>query len=165
MLRRTFLVSLAGASLATTAAHAQGFGGGFGGDPFVQNELSGGAFAMATSQIALQRSRNPDVRTFAQLEINEQTAVAAALGAAPGRAPLRQDQAAIVEQLSGMSGRTFDRMYIQGQIAGHRELLALNSEYAQGGSDPQARSVAIVAVPSIQTHLQILSRLQRRGFA
>jgi putative membrane protein len=122
--------------------------------------LMGGEFAMQTSQLALERSRNARVREFAQLEINEQLAYAAALGARPGSASLRPDHAQMLQQLQGMTGSSFDRMYVQGQIMGHEELFALNSAYAQAGYDTQGRSVAILAVPSIQTHLTILSRLR-----
>ena len=50
---------------------------------------------------------------------------------------------------------------MRGQIAGHEELLALNTAYAQGGVDTVGRAVANLAVPSIQTHLSILGRLRR----
>src|SRR5438093_1094498 len=79
-------------------------------DQFRLAELMGGEFAILTSRLALERSRNPNVRNFAQLEINEQTAVAAALGATPGGVPPRPDQMAIVQQLQSMTpGRQFDR--------------------------------------------------------
>ncbi len=122
--------------------------------------LMTGGFAMQSSQVALERSRNPQVQEFAQLEINEQIALAAALGARPGSAPLRPDHAQMLQQLQAMTGRSFDRMYVQGQIMGHNEALALTSAYAQSGFDTQGRSVAILAVPSIQTHLTILSRVR-----
>lgn len=137
-----------------------GFGGGQ--DAFRTAALQDGSFAIQTSQIALSRSRNRDVRQFAQLEINEQVSIAAALGASAATPlPLRPDQAQIVERLQNASGRTFDALYIQGQMAGHAELLSLNSAYAQDGQDLADRRVAVVAVPSIQTHLSILGRLQR----
>ncbi len=122
--------------------------------------LMTGGFAMQTSQVALERSRNPQVREFAQLEVNEQIALAAALGARPGSTPLRPDHAQMLQQLQAMTGRSFDRMYVEGQIMGHNEALALTSTYAQSGFDAQGRSVAILAVPSIQTHLTILSRVR-----
>lgn len=122
--------------------------------------LMTGGFAMQSSQVALERSRNPQVQEFAQLEINEQIALAAALGARPGSTPLRPDHAQMLQQLQAMAGRSFDRMYVQGQIMGHNEALALTSAYAQSGFDTQGRSVAILAVPSIQTHLTILNRVR-----
>jgi putative membrane protein len=66
----------------------------------------------------------------------------------------------MLQQLQAMTGRSFDRMYVQGQIMGHNEGLALTSAYAQSGFDTQGRAVATLAVPSIQTHLTILSRLR-----
>lgn len=165
--RRSMLLALAGASCAVPLAGARALSGGpLGPEQFRMAELMGGEFAILTSQIALSRSRNPSVRNFAQLEINEQTAVAAALGALPGGVQPRPDQAAIIQELQRMPpGPAFDRAYVEGQIAGHEQLLALNTAYAQGGADSRGRTVATVAVPSIQTHLSILSRLRRGGLA
>ena len=159
MQRRTFLVAAAGAGLvASTSAKAQGFGGPSEGATRV---LMVGGFSLQTSQLALQRSRNSQIRNFAQLEANEQAAVAAALGVQPGSVPPSQEEAEMLQQLASLSGRQFDRMYVTGQIQGHQQLLELNSANAQSGGDPLGRAVAIVSVPSIQTHLQILSGLRR----
>jgi putative membrane protein len=163
--RRSVLLALAGVVSAAPIVSAQPLLPSSP-DQFRLSELMGGEFAILTSRLALERSRNPNVRNFAQLEINEQTAVAAALGATPGGVQPRPDQLAIVQQLQAMApGRQFDRAYIEGQLAGHEELLALNTAYAQGGSDQRGRAVATVAVPSIQTHLSILSNLRRNGLA
>ncbi|MCK2053167.1 DUF4142 domain-containing protein [Methylobacterium sp. 37f] len=162
--RRSVLFAMAGLVSAVPLAQAQPAFDLGSPDQFRLSELMGGEFAIQTSRLALERSRSPAIRNFAQLEINEQTAVAAALGATPGNVQPRPDQMAILQQLQGLSpGRAFDRAYVQGQIAGHEELLALNTAYAQGGSDPRSRAVATVAVPSIQTHLSMLSSLRRGG--
>ncbi|KAA2237434.1 DUF4142 domain-containing protein [Salinarimonas soli] len=124
--------------------------------------LMGGDFAILMSELALQRSRNPHVRRFAQLEINEQVSVAASLGAQPGTAGLRPDQAALLDRLNATPpSPRFDQLYVRGQIIGHRELFALNTAYQRGASagDPTGLAVANLAVPSIETHLTILSRL------
>jgi putative membrane protein len=125
--------------------------------------LMGGEFAMQTSQLALERARMPAVRNFAQLEINEQLGVAASLGGTPGATPLRPDQAALVQQLAALSGPRFDRMYVEGQVLGHEELLALNTTVLRSRADPTGVTVANLAVPSIQTHLRVLNRLQQGG--
>jgi putative membrane protein len=159
MQRRAFLVAAAGASLVASAgAKAQGFGGASDGTTRV---LMVGGFSLQTSQLALQRSRNSKVRDFAQLEANEQAAVAAALGAQPGSVPLSQEEAEQLQQLAALSGRQFDHMYVAGQIQGHQQLLDLNSANAQSSGDQLSRAVAILSVPAIQTHLHILSDLRR----
>jgi putative membrane protein len=124
--------------------------------------LMGGDFAILTSELALQRSRNPHVRRFAELEIHEQVSVAASLGAQPGTAGLRPDQAALFDQLNATRpSPRFDQLYVRGQIIGHRELLGLNSAYRRASAgDPTGLAVANLAVPSIETHLTILGRLR-----
>jgi putative membrane protein len=124
--------------------------------------LMGGDFAILTSELALQRSRNPHVRRFAQLEINEQVSVAASLGARPGTAGLRPDQAALFDELAATpASPRFDRLYVRGQIIGHRELLGLNDAYRRrAAGDPTGLAVANLAVPSIETHLTILSQMK-----
>jgi putative membrane protein len=123
--------------------------------------LMGGDFATATSQLARQKSRSAAVRAFAQMEINEQAAVAMAFGARPGQAGLSRKHAAMVQELTALSGAAFDAAYIDGQISGHQELLRIHRQYARNGRDPMARGASLVGVPSIETHLAILKQLRR----
>lgn len=122
--------------------------------------LMGGDFATMTSQLALEKSENPMVRSFAELEITEQAAVATAFGAEPGMAGLSEEHAVMLAELEAAEGAAFDMMYIDGQIAGHEELLAIHEDYAESGSDPMARGASMVGVPAIQTHLGILQSIR-----
>jgi putative membrane protein len=159
MLRRSFLLALGGLGLSTYTAQSK---------PIPQRDfrtadLMGGAFAMQTSQLALTRTGNPDIVNFANAEIAEQVQVASALGAAPGSAPLRPDHAALLQRLQATPSGPFDRMYVQGQIRGHRELLALNNSYLRSGGNPSEQQVAQMSLPIIQRHLAILSSLREVG--
>ncbi len=122
--------------------------------------LMGGDFATATSQLAVQRSSNRMVRTFAELEIAEQAAVAKAFGSRPGAAGLTRRHASMLRSLQALRGNQFDRMYIDGQIAGHKELLTIHRRYARSGNDPMARGAALVGVTGIESHLVMLSTIK-----
>ncbi|MBP0115300.1 DUF4142 domain-containing protein [Bradyrhizobium vignae] len=156
MLRRSFLLALGGLGLSTLAVQARTNSQ----RDFRTADLMGGAFAMRTSQLALTRTGNPDVVNFANAEIAEQVQVASALGAAPGSVPLRPDHATMLQRLQVTPSGPFDRMYVQGQIRGHRELLALNNSYLRTGGNPQEQQVAQMSLPVIQRHLAILSNLR-----
>jgi len=157
MERRSFLLALAGLGFAVHDAEARLAPVA----DFRTQDLVGGEFAMRSSRLALTKTRNPDIVNFAHAEIAEQVQVATALGAMPGTAPLRSDHAALFARLEGLpSGTPFDAMYVKGQIAGHRELLALNSSYLKSGGNPQEQSVAQMSLPIIQRHLAILNGLR-----
>ena len=123
--------------------------------------LEGGDFATLTSRLARRKSRSAQVRGFANLEINEQAAVAMAFGAKPGAAGLNARHAAMLRELEGLSGSAFDAAYIDGQITGHQELLRIHRRYARSGRDPMARGASMVGVPSIETHLSLLKSIRR----
>ncbi len=165
MIRRNLLIAsaAAGAGLAAPAilrsAAAQTV------DRTTQMALGGMAFALATSQLALQRAESPLAKNFAQLETEEQMAFTEArrMGGLPLPSPSMMDaqKQQMVQQLQSLSGAQFDRMYIQGQIMGHQELLQLHQTLAQSGSTQGDRLLATVAVPAIRTHLSMLQGIQQ----
>lgn len=156
MLKRSFLLALGGLGLSTCTAQARTT------PPrdFRTADLMGGSFAMQTSHLALTRTSNPDLINFAHAEIAEQVQVASALRAAPGSAPLRSDQAVLLKQLQATPSGTFDRMYVQGQIRRHRELLALDDSCLRSGSNPREQPAAQTSLPIIQSHIAIVSNLR-----
>ncbi len=123
--------------------------------------LMGGDFATASSQLAAQKATAPTVKMFAELEIAEQAAVAQAFGSEPGAAGISEDHAALLAQLEAAEGAEFDMMYLDGQIAGHEELLKIHQTYARNGEDPMARGASIVGVTGIQTHLIMLKSIRQ----
>jgi len=164
MQRRFLLAAAAAGTLATTLGPAQAQTPSRSRSRSIDRDklpaLMGGDFATATSQLAVQKASSGRVKTFARLEIEEQAAVAQAFGSKPGAAGLDEKHAAMLAELEAASGAEFDAMYIDGQITGHRELLAIHQRYARSGDDAMARGASIVGVPSIQTHLLLLQSIK-----
>lgn len=147
--------------------------------------LASDAFEIEASRLALQRSRNPAVRRFAQAMMRDHAASAAAMGgvtapapagplgalvAGPAAAPataapgLDARHAAMLKQLASLKGRAFDRAYARMQLAAHQEAVALYTAFAQGGPDPSLRGIAAETLPTLQHHLGMAQRLLgRRG--
>jgi putative membrane protein len=158
MERRQVIFGMAAASLLPVAAPAFAQGKGIEKDKL--KALMGGDFATATSELATTKAKNRMVKTFAELEIAEQAAVAKAFGAKPGAAGLSEKHATMVQKLQAAEGAQFDLMYINGQIDGHEELLAIHKTYASSGADPMARGASIVGVTGIQSHLVMLKGIK-----
>lgn len=161
MNRRDVLVRAVGAAVATAGLNssAQAF--------FYQQSstyrlaaLEGGDFAIRTSRLAQERSRSGPIQRFAEVEIAEQSNIAAALSGGPGSVSLRADHAAMIQELAELPPRAFDRVYVEGQLRGHRELLQINTTYPASSAEQQ---LAASALPTIRQHIAILALLQRRG--
>lgn len=127
--------------------------------------LQVGAVALETSRLAQSRAENPQVRRFADFEVEEQTTVAEILNEMmrmPPPPPTPADRR-MVQQLQALRGREFDRMYLTGQLDGHRRLLQIQETYLAQGRMPHHRHIAMLARGRIREHISDVEQLQRMG--
>jgi putative membrane protein len=126
---------------------------------YVQMAAASDLFEIQSSQLAVSRAQNPEVRAFAQTLIEHHTmttqqltAAATAAGTPPSPA-LMPMQAEMIAQLQGANGADFDRMYMRQQVPAHEMALALHQNYASKGDTTSLRTVAAAAVPIVRQHL------------
>jgi putative membrane protein len=126
--------------------------------------LQVGSLSLQTSELALQRAKNPKLREFAGFERDEQMTIAQVLTDTQSPAPAQLDpaDAAILKKLSAASGAEFDTMYVTDQIEGHTKLLQIQQDFLQGlsATTSDAAHVSMLARTVIQMHLKMLADLQ-----
>lgn len=117
-------------------------------------------FEIESSQYALQMSRNPAVRSFAQMMINDHTRMmnemmpmAAPMGMNMSSMPMMPGHMSMMQRLRASSAANFDMMYKREQIMAHQEALMMHRTYAARGDNAALRAMAARAVPMIQMHL------------
>ena len=131
---------------------------------FVNKAAVSNLFEIQSSQLAQQKSQNNRVREFAQRMVQDHTAAGDRLKAAaqgqnvPNN--LDQQHASALQQLQGASGPDFDRRYVQHQLTGHEETVALFDQFAQSGDHPQLKQFAQQTLPSLREHLQMAQQLR-----
>lgn len=120
---------------------------------------AGDVFEITTSMMAMQHSRNPQVRAYASMLIGDHTmltnnALASAKSAGVMAPPpvLSAAQRGMITQLMS-AGASFDRVYLQQQVPAHQMALSMMQGYAAGGDTPALRQAAAGAVPKVQAHL------------
>ncbi len=118
------------------------------------------------AQLAEHRAPRPTVRQFARQMITDHTranqsltALAQSKGVSVPTAPT-QEQAAQLAELEHVRGRAFDRRYVEDQIMGHQQAIALYQGEAANGSDPEVRAYAQQTLPVLQQHLSMAQALQ-----
>jgi len=128
-------------------------------------------FEITSSMMAIQNSRNPEVRAYASMLIEHHTrttnaalATAKSAGIMPPPPELTPMQKSMIGQLANASPAAFDRTYLQQQVPAHQQALALVSGYARNGDNQALRQAASGVAPIVQQHLdqarQLLGRVR-----
>lgn len=134
---------------------------------FVNEASMSDMFEIEAAKLAVQKSRNDAVRSFAQKMLDDHQKMSSQLKAAAGSqaaatTQLDRKHAQKLEQLRQASGAQFDRLYMETQVQGHREALKLHQDYAKGGDNTNLKKVATEAVPHVQQHLQRAEALHKQ---
>lgn len=135
---------------------------------FVQQAAVANQFEIQTSQAALERSQNADVRAFAQQMVTDHTKAASDMQAVLSRDPsvpvppptLDAPHQAQLTRLQGTPAGDFDRTYVQLQDQAHHEAVPLFKTYAQSGEPGPIRDFAAATLPVLQMHLQHVQGLK-----
>ncbi len=145
----------------------------------MQQTMQLGMVALESSRIAMNKARNEDLKRFANFEAQEQTTLSEVLRsmmdpAATGSAGNQAAQSGMAMQMDAsardmmqklqnqQAGAEFDKMYLDGQLQGHRDLLQAQERYLQ--SNPQNRehmNVAKLARGQIREHIAMLEEMQK----
>jgi putative membrane protein len=149
----------------------------------MQQTMQLGMVAMESSRMAMNKIRNDDLKRFANFEVQEQTTLSEVLRsmmdpgatAATGSASTQSGQSAMPAMQMDASARDmmqkmqnqqagpeFDKMYLEAQLQGHRDLLQVQERYLQ--SNPQNRehmNVAKMARGHIREHIAMLEEMQK----
>lgn len=149
----------------------------------MQQTMQLGMVALESSRMAMNKLRNDDLKRFANFEVQEQTTLSevlrsmmdpgatAATGSASSQSgqsamPAMQMDASARDMMQKMqnqqAGPEFDKMYLEAQLQGHRDLLQVQERYLQ--SNPQNRehmNVAKMARGHIREHIAMLEEMQK----
>ena len=145
-------------SAATLGSHDTG--------AFVSNASQSDMYEIQAGGIASTRAKNADVRAFGKSMVAQHTAMAnemKPLVIAAGQTPadkLDERRQGFIDNLKSASDATFDKTYIDQQVAAHGEALTLLQGYAASGGDAGLKAGAAKAVPKVQMHLDKAKTIQ-----
>jgi putative membrane protein len=135
---------------------------------FVRRAAESGLAEVQMGQLAEEKAQDPKVKEFGQRMVTDHTAanqqlmsIATAQGMTPPN-ELDSKDAATLRKLRGESGSQFDRNYIQGQVAAHREAISLFEREGKQSRDTALRQFAEKTLPTLQEHLRMAEGLQKQ---
>jgi putative membrane protein len=127
---------------------------------FVTRASVGNLFAIAESRLALDRTGDPQVKTFALRLVEDhgraEVALQAAADGSGATVPttLDQDHQARVTALRSKSGVDFDKAYVADQYEVHSNALTLYGDYMLLGDNEKLKALAIKMIPITEVQLK-----------
>lgn len=139
-------------------------------DGFVESATHGTRYELEAAAIALHRSADEKVRQFAGIMLSEHTTAMHQLGAAlemnethgavapPNAVDARR--ASMIKHLADAPDGSFDHTYVDQQVLALHETVTLMRTYAEGGDNPQLRSLAMGTLPVAERQLKYVKLLK-----
>jgi putative membrane protein len=127
---------------------------------FVTRASNGNLFAIAESQLALDRTGDAQVKTFARRLVEDhgsaQSALQAAAEGSGATVPttLDEDHEKRLTALRGKSGEDFDKAYVADQGEVHSNALTLYGDYMLWGEYEKLHALAIKMIPITEAQLE-----------
>jgi putative membrane protein len=133
---------------------------------FASKAAISGMAEVALGKMASEKGTDPKVKDFGKMMMMDHgKANAELMGIAKAKniplpAGLDAEHQAKSDSLSNLSGKDFDKGYVQVMIEGHKTTLALMQSEASGGQDPQLKAFAAKTAPVVQMHLTEITKIQ-----
>ncbi|MEH3101859.1 DUF4142 domain-containing protein [Sphingomonas adhaesiva] len=127
---------------------------------------AGDLYERQSSQLVLQTTADPKVRSFAQMMLTDHAKSTAQVKAAAARAKvpvappkLMPDQSKMIADLRAQSGTARDAAYVAQQKTAHQKALALHRGYADAGTSAPLKAAAAGIAPVVQHHIEMLNAM------
>lgn len=133
---------------------------------FVAKAAQAGMAEVELSQLALQKSKDDQVRSFAQQMVQDHEKANTELKSiaekhglqVPPKTDAKHQQA--LQKLQGLSGAQFDAAYSKDMTKDHDEAVALFTDASTAQRlNPDLKSFAAKTLPTLQTHHRLASNL------
>ena len=136
---------------------------------FLKDAAEGGNAEESGSQVALAQSSSADVKTFAQMMVDDHDKAATELkGLAEQKGVKVSDTPTITKKteiklLSERKGSSFDQHYADSiGVKAHEDTIKLFQKEVDKGTDPDVKAWASKTLPTLQHHLEAAQALKAK---
>jgi putative membrane protein len=170
----TVLLVLAAFTLPAAAPAARAQAPGLDDPTIVAIFDAANSWDIETSQLALKKSHNAEVRRFAKMMVNDHRAVRQ-LGrdlahklnvtpTPPGKDfALAKDHASTMKTLRAAKGKAFDRAYIDHEVSYHQAVIdAVTTQLLPATKNADLRALEVKVAPNFQAHLAAGKAVQQK---
>lgn len=130
---------------------------------FIAQAVSGNMLEIQSSRLAMDRSKQKEVRKFAERMIKDHTEAAERMKSAAMGQTVPDEMSTLhtqtLEQLRQSDDKQFDARYLQMQLQAHEEAILLFEQYAATGEQESLKQYAEQMLPVLRAHLQSVKQI------
>lgn len=132
---------------------------------FYKSLAEGGLAEVSDGTLASEKATDPKLKDFGAMMVKDHSAANDKLAALAATKSLSLPTSASVtqmaehEKLKLLSGDSFDKSYIKGQISAHRSTVKLLRKEIATGQDADAQSFAKTVLPTVRSHLKAIDAI------
>jgi putative membrane protein len=127
---------------------------------FFKKAAEGGIAEVEAGTLAQNKGSSQAVKDFGAMMVTDHSAANDKLKAIAAAQDVKLPTSSSVSQMASkaklevLTGDTFDKSYIKGQIEAHQQTVALFKKEIASGQDGQAKVFASATLPTLQAHLK-----------
>lgn len=135
---------------------------------FAVDLASGGMAEVKLSELAMQKSGNADVKSFATMmvkdhgEANKKLMALAATKNITLPTDLDEDHQKLWNDLNGKSGMDFDKAYVDAMVDGHEKAVKLLQDEVKDAKDADLKMFAQEVLPTVEGHLNTIKGIKAK---
>jgi putative membrane protein len=132
---------------------------------FYKHAAEGGIAEVEAGKLAQDKSNNQQVKDFGAMMVKDHSAANDKLKALADSKSISLPTSSSVGQMATkaklevLSGDTFDKSYIAGQIKAHQNTAALFRKEIASGQDADAKAFAKETLPTVRAHLKAINAI------
>lgn len=132
---------------------------------FYKNAAEGGIAEVEAGHLAQDKGSSQQVKDFGAMMVKDHSAANDKLQALASSKNITLPSSSGVGQMATkakldvLSGDTFDKSYVKGQIKAHRQTIALFRKEISSGQDADAKAFAAATLPTVRSHLKAITSI------
>jgi putative membrane protein len=132
---------------------------------FYKHAAEGGIAEVEAGRMAQDKGNSQQVKDFGAMMVKDHTAANDKLQSIAASKNITLPTSSSVGQMATkakldvLSGATFDKSYVKGQVTAHRETVALFRKEISSGQDADAKAFAAATLPTVRAHLKAITAI------
>lgn len=134
---------------------------------FMEEAAQGGNAEVEMGRLAVQKAKDPEIKRFGQMMIDEHSKTNAELKklAESKKFTLPSDMGGAkgnYDKLKGLAGDDFDKAYVDAMVDDHESDVTAFQRQADNGSDPAIKAFAAKTLPVLKKHLETIRNIKAK---